>query len=62
MRCFTYLDRHGTWIKSFTKLASQDLPDPVSSYLESEFSDYQLTKVYLKDTPDGQSFTVAAKR
>ena len=58
---FTYLDRRGTWIKSFTKLELQDIPEPVSGYLESEFSEYELTKVYLKDTPEGQTFTVAAK-
>lgn len=58
---FAYLDRHGTWMKSFTKLDLQDLPEPVNGYLESEFSSYELTKVYLKDTPDGQTFTVAAK-
>ena len=58
---FAYLDRHGTWIKSFTKLGLQDLPKPVNGYLESEYSNYELTKVYLKDTPNGQTYTVAAK-
>lgn len=58
---FTYLDRHGLWMKSFTKLKLQELPEQVVSYLESKYSDYQLTKYYLKDTPKGQSYTVAVK-
>lgn len=58
---FAYLDRHGLWMKSFTKLKKEDLPKQVVLYLESEYSDYQLTKYYLKDTPSGQSYTVAAK-
>ncbi len=58
---FTYLDRHGLWIKSFTRLAQEDLPDAVTTFLQSEYPDYSLTKFYLKDTPDGQSYTVAAK-
>ena len=59
---FTYLDRHGTWIKSFTRLELQDLPEPVNSFLESEYSAYELTKVYLKDTPDGPIFYSCCQR
>lgn len=58
---FAYLDRHGLWIKSFTKLNLEELPEPITQYLESEYPEYQLTKFYLKNTPDGQSYTVAAK-
>ena len=58
---FTYLDRHGNWIKSFTKLTQQQLPAPIVSYLEKEYPEYQLTKYYLKQSPNGESFTVAAK-
>lgn len=58
---FTYLDRHGLWMKSFTKLSQEELPEQVVSYLESQYQDYQLTKYYLKDTPSGQSYTVAVK-
>jgi hypothetical protein len=58
---FTYLDRHGNWMKSFTKLDSEKLPEQVIVFLESEYPDYELTKVYLKETAQGQSFTVAAK-
>ena len=58
---FAYLDRHGNWMKSFTKLSSEELPPQIVSFLESEYGDYQLTKFYLKDTPVGKSFTVAVK-
>ena len=58
---FTYLDRHGDWMKSFTKLSREELPPPIVSFLESNYGDYQLTKFYLKDTPVGKSFTVAVK-
>lgn len=58
---FTYLDRHGLWIKSFTRLVLEDIPEPIVSYLGSEYPEYELTKFYLKDTPDGQSYTVAVK-
>jgi len=58
---FTYLDRHGLWMKSFTKLSQEELPEQVVSYLESQYQDYQLTKYYLKDTPSGQSYTIAVK-
>ncbi len=58
---FTYLDRHGLWMKSFTKLKQDDLPRQVVLYLESQYPDYQLTKYYLKDKPSGKSYTVAIK-
>jgi hypothetical protein len=58
---FTYLDRRGNWIKSFTKLNQEELPSQIVAYLEKKYPDYQLTKYYLKDTPNGQSFTVAVK-
>ena len=58
---FTYLDRHGLWMKSFTKLKQAELPGSVVTHLESNFPDYQLTKYYLKDTPQGKSYTVAVK-
>jgi hypothetical protein len=58
---FTYLDRHGLWIKSFTRLVLEDIPEPITSYLSSEYPEYELTKFYLKDTPEGQSYTVAAR-
>jgi len=58
---FTYLDRHGLWMKSFTKLKQVELPESVVTHLESNFPDYQLTKYYLKDTPQGKSYTVAVK-
>jgi len=58
---FTYLDRHGLWMKSFTKLKQEELPESVVNHLESNFPDYQLTKYYLKDTPQGVSYTVAVK-
>ncbi len=58
---FTYLDRHGLWIKSFTKLRQNEIPGQVVSYLESQYTGYQLTKHYLKDTPNGQFYTIAVK-
>ena len=58
---FAYLDRHGIWIKSFTKLTLEELPQLVASYLDIYYADYQLTKYYLKTTPNGQSYTVAVK-
>lgn len=58
---FTYLNRHGHWMKSFTRLDLEDLPQKVISYLEAEYPDYQLTKHYLKDTPDEKTYTVAVK-
>jgi hypothetical protein len=60
-KMFTYLDRHGLWIKSFTRLVLEDIPEPITSYLSSEYPEYELTKFYLKDTPEGQSYTVAAR-
>jgi CTP:phosphocholine cytidylyltransferase-like protein len=58
---FAYLDRHGKWMKSFTKLSREELPSEIVSYLDSEYGSYQLTKFYLKNTPHGKSFTVAVK-
>lgn len=58
---FTFLDRHGDWMKSFTKLEKVDLPEAVINYLDTEYPDYQLTKLYLKETPHSKSYTVAVK-
>ncbi|GJM28570.1 MAG: hypothetical protein DHS20C17_12050 [Cyclobacteriaceae bacterium] len=58
---FAYLDRHGDWMKSFTKLDLEKLPEQVVGFLETEYPDYQLTKIYLKETPYSQSYTIAVK-
>jgi len=58
---FAYLDRHGDWMKSFTKLEQEQLPEQVLNYLDSEYPAYQLTKIYQKNTPYGKSYTIAVK-
>jgi hypothetical protein len=58
---FTYFDRRGHWIKTFTKKSNQTIPESVSEYLSTHYSDYQLTKFYLKTTPNGSGYTIALK-
>ncbi|MDH3710619.1 MAG: hypothetical protein OER04_12055 [Cyclobacteriaceae bacterium] len=59
---FAYLDRRGNWIKSFTKIDQQTLPEAVVQYLTSHYEGYELTKCYMKDTPMGSSITLAVKK
>ncbi len=59
---FAYIDRHGHWIKSFTKLVNNELPEMLSDYLSTNYPGYQLAKYYLKETPNGSSYTLAVKK
>ena len=59
---FTYFDRRGHWIKTFTKKDRQSVPDRITAFLDRHYQDYEVTKFYLKATPNGSGYTLALKR
>jgi len=59
---FAFFDINGVWKKSFTKVATTDLPVSVMLYIQENLDGYELNRHYLRADTERESYAIAVKK